>query len=115
MKMNDAIMDNNQALFDVLLIAGDIDKLVHEPARLMLLSILYNIDSADFVFLQKQMGLTRGNFSTHMSKLEEAHYINVKKAFVERKPMTVLSITDEGRAALEKYRSQMKKILAALE
>lgn len=107
-------MTTNPA-FDVLLIAGDIDKLVHEPARLMLLSILYKIDSADFVFLYKQMGLTRGNFSTHMSKLEEAHYIDVKKEFVDRKPMTVLSITDEGRAALEKYRSQMKKILAALE
>jgi DNA-binding MarR family transcriptional regulator len=107
-------MNKNKPLFETLLIAGDIDKVVHEPARLMLLAILYVIDSADFVFLHKQTGLTRGNFSTHMSKLEEAGYIQVTKEFVDRRPMTVLSITDEGREALKNYREQMKVILAEL-
>ncbi|MDX1402497.1 MAG: transcriptional regulator, partial [Kiloniellales bacterium] len=81
--------------FESLLIAGEIDKIVHEPARLMLLSILYVIDSADFVFLHNQTGLTRGNFSTHMSKLEGAGYIHVTKEFADRRPMTILQITDE--------------------
>ena len=108
-------MDKKNPLFDTLLIAGEIDKVVHEPARLMLLSILYVIDSADFVFLLNQTGLTRGNFSTHMSKLEEAKYIQVDKEFVEKRPETALSITTEGRAALETYREQMKTILAELE
>ena len=107
-------MGKQSSFSDVLLIAGEIDKIVHEPARLMLLSILYVIDQADFVFLLNQTGLTRGNFSTHMSRLEEAGYIQVTKEFVER-PLTVLAITKVGRAALETYRGQMKQILAALD
>ena len=108
-------MGKQSSFSDVLLIAGEIDKIVHEPARLMLLSILYVIDQADFVFLLNQTGLTRGNFSTHMSRLEEAGYIQVTKEFVERRPLTVLAITKVGRAALETYRGQMKQILAALD
>lgn len=104
----------NQAL-EPLLSAGDLDKTVHEPARLMMLSILYVIDRADFVFLHKLTGLTRGNFSTHMSKLEGAGYIQVNKEFVNRRPLTVLSITPAGRSALGTYKATMKKILAELE
>ena len=108
-------MANKSSFSDVLLLVGEIDKIVHEPARLMLLSILYVIDQADFVFLLNQTGLTRGNFSTHMSRLEEAGYIEVNKEFVEKRPLTVLAITKEGRTALETYRGQMKQILAALD
>ena len=106
---------NKNPLFDVLLLAGELDKTVHEPARLMILSMLYVIDSADFVFLHKQSGLTRGNFSTHMSKLEESNYIEVKKEFIDKKPTTIYSISAQGRAALENYRDQMKRILTELE
>lgn len=108
-------MATRNPIFAVLLSAVDIDKTVHEPARLMILSILYVIDSADFVFLHKQSGLTRGNFSTHMSRLEEEKYIEVKKEFVDKKPTTIYSITAAGRTALETYREQMTKILAELE
>ena len=108
-------MKKKELLFEALLIAGEIDKVVHEPARLLILSILYVIDSADFVFIHNQTGLTRGNISTHMSKLEGAEYIQVTKEFVNRKPVTVLSITEKGRTALKTYREQMKKILAELE
>jgi DNA-binding MarR family transcriptional regulator len=106
---------NKNPLFDVLLLAGELDKTVHEPARLMILSMLYVIDSADFVFLHKQSGLTRGNFSTHISKLEESNYIEVRKEFIDKKPTTIYSISAQGRAALEHYRDQMKKILTELE
>lgn len=108
-------MATRNPIFAVLLSAVDIDKTVHEPARLMILSILYVIDRADFVFLHKQSGLTRGNFSTHMSRLEEEKYVEVKKEFVDKKPTTIYSITAAGRTALETYREQMTKILAELE
>jgi DNA-binding transcriptional ArsR family regulator len=107
-------MKNNDGL-EALLIVGEIDKTIHEPARLLLLSILYVIESADFTFLQNLTGLTRGNFSTHMSKLRDAEHILVKKEFVNEKPLTVLSITEKGRSGLEHYRELMKKILAELE
>ncbi len=108
-------MAKRNSVFDVLLLVADIDKTVHEPARLLILSMLYVLDSADFVFLQNQSGLTRGNFSTHISRLVEEKYIDVKKEFVDMKPTTIYSITEAGRNALEIYRGQMKKILAELE
>ena len=108
-------MTEKNPLFKVLLLTAEIDKTVHEPARLLILSMLYVIDSADFVFLHGQSGLTRGNFSTHISKLEEERYITVNKKFVDKKPTTIYKITDPGRSALEKYREKMKKILAELE
>lgn len=108
-------MAKKNPIFDVLRLAADIDKTVHEPARLLILSMLYVIDSADFVFLHNQSGLTRGNFSTHISKLEEEGFIDVEKEFVDRKPTTVYKITSSGRNALEAYRDQMKQILSELE
>ncbi len=108
-------MKQKNPVFDVLRQAAEIDKTVHEPARLLILSMLYVIDSADFVFLHNQSGLTRGNFSTHISKLEDRGFIDVTKEFVDRKPTTFYAITESGREALETYRTQMKKILAELE
>lgn len=106
---------NQSPLFDVLLMTAEIDKTVHEPARLMILSMLNVVDSADFTFLLNQTGLTRGNFSTHIKKLEEAAYVAVKKEFVDNKPLTTYSITEAGRQALSDYRKLMEKILIALE
>ena len=89
----------------------DIDRLIHEPARLTLLAVLYVVDSADFIFLMRQTGLTWGNLSSHMSKLEEAGYIEVEKEFKGKKPHTMLHLTDEGRAAFREYRGRMKQVL----
>jgi DNA-binding MarR family transcriptional regulator len=89
----------------------DIDRIVHEPARLMILAILYVVESADFVFLLNQTGLTRGNLSSHMTKLEAAGYIEVKKEFVDRIPRTLLRLTDQGRAAFQAYREKMIRVL----
>lgn len=108
-------MTDKSPLFDVLRLTADIDKTVHEPARLLILSMLYVIDRADFVFLHSQTGLTRGNLSTHISKLEEEGFVQVNKKFVNKKPTTVYKITDAGREALEHYQRQMKQILSELE
>ena len=89
----------------------DIDRLVHEPARLMILAHLHIVESADFLFLMRHTGLTFGNLSSHMSKLENAGYIEVGKKFVGKKPHTMLQITDSGRAALRKYQENMKQFL----
>jgi DNA-binding transcriptional ArsR family regulator len=90
---------------------ADIDRIIHEPARLMILALLYVVESGDFTFLMRQTGLTWGNLSSHMTKLEEAGYIEVEKEFVGRKPHTMLHLTDEGRAAFREYRQSMKQVL----
>lgn len=69
------------------------------------------LQSADFVFLMAQTGLSWGNLSSHMSKLEEAGYIEIAKDFVERRPHTMLHLTDAGRAAFREYRRSMKQVL----
>ncbi|MGD8474098.1 MAG: transcriptional regulator [Anaerolineae bacterium] len=98
---------------DIQPIAG-IDRLVHEPARLMILTILYVVKSADFLYLMRQTGLTRGNLSSHLSKLEAADYIDVEKEFVDRIPRTLLHLTDTGRQAFQTYRQDMIQVLEDL-
>ena len=93
---------------------AEIDKLIHEPARLMILATLHAVESADFLFVERQTGLTRGNLSSHMGKLEAAGYIKIKKEFVDKIPRTLLRITDEGRAALLDYTNNMKQVLDGL-
>ena len=92
----------------------DIDKVIHEPARFAILSNLMVVDSADFVYVQNQTKLTRGNLSSHMTKLETAGYISVEKKFVGKKPQTILSLTLKGRSALEAYVQNMKKLLGGV-
>lgn len=91
-----------------------IDKLVHEPARLMILATLHAVDAADFLFVERQTGLTRGNLSSHMSKLEQAGYIEVTKEFVDKIPRTLLRITEAGRRALLDYTQSMRQVLNGL-
>ena len=93
---------------------SEIDRLVHEPARLMILAVLYVVESADFVFLMNQTGMSWGNLSAHMSKLEQAGYIEVQKSFKERRPNTMLRLTDAGRQAFREYRRTMKQVLDGL-
>ncbi|RLI02712.1 transcriptional regulator [Candidatus Bathyarchaeota archaeon] len=87
-----------------------IDRLIHEPVRLLIMANLYVADTADFIYLMNQLNLTFGNLSSHMSKLEEAGYINVEKEFQDKKPVTKLSLTDLGREAFEDYRQRMKHL-----
>ena len=91
--------------------APPIDKLIHEPARFNIMAHLYVVESADFLFLMRQTGLTKGNLSSHMSKLETAGYIVVEKEFVNKKPHTMLSLSDPGRKAFQDYRESMRRAL----
>jgi DNA-binding MarR family transcriptional regulator len=93
----------------------EVDRLIHEPARLMIAAILYAAESADFLFLQRETGLTKGNLSSHLSKLEEAGYVEIKKTFQGKIPLTVCKLTPNGRQAFETYRKQMKKFMEPLE
>ncbi len=91
-----------------------IDRIVHEPARLMILALLYPLESADFLFLLRETGLTKGNLSAHLAKLEEAGYIAVEKGFRGRIPQTTYSLTEEGRSAFREYRERMKRAVESL-
>jgi DNA-binding MarR family transcriptional regulator len=87
----------------------ELDRVVHEPARLVVMSLLYVVDSADFTFLMNQTGLTWGNLSAHMSKLEEASYVEVEKSFKGRRPNTSFRLTSQGREAFRAYALKMKQ------
>lgn len=89
----------------------DIDQVIHAPARLTVLTYLYVVESADFRFLKNVTGLTWGNLSSHVSKLEEAGYVAVEKEFRGKKPHTMLHLTDEGRAAFRAYKQSMQQVL----
>ncbi len=81
----------------------EINRLVHEPARLRALTLLSSVKEAEFSFILRALGLTNGNLSVHMRRLEDAGYVSMTKTFVGRVPKTMFSITTRGRRALEKY------------
>jgi DNA-binding MarR family transcriptional regulator len=92
----------------------EIDKLIHEPARLKILAQLYVVESADFIFIMRQTGLTQGNVSGHLTKLEDAKYVEIKKGYVGKRPQTMLSLTEEGREAFKKYVQSMRQVFDGL-
>jgi DNA-binding MarR family transcriptional regulator len=91
---------------------GEIDRLVHEPARLAVMALLYVVNGADFIFLMNQTGLTWGNLSAHMSKLEEAGYLAVEKTFKGKRPNTMLRLTPKGREAFRSYAGMMRQFFS---
>jgi len=99
--------ENN--IIDEISTPNSIDKLIHEPARLNIMTRLYVVESADFLFMMRQTGLTFGNLSAHMSKLEAVGYIKIIKEFVGKKPHTMLKLTEKGKKAFDEYRKQMKQ------
>lgn len=90
----------------------DIDRVIHEPARLMLVALLAGVREADFLWLQRESSLTKGNLSSHLARLEEARYIEVQKTFKGRIPLTLVRLTREGKTAFEGYKKMMKGLLA---
>ncbi len=93
---------------------ANLDRVVHSPARLMILAYLAAVDSADFIFLMNQVGLTRGNLSSHLNTLEEAGYVSITKEFVEKVPRTLIRLTDTGQEAIQTYREQMRTVIEEL-
>jgi len=91
-----------------------IDRLIHEPSRYAVMAYLYVVEVADFLFLMRQTGMTWGNLSAHLSKLEAAGYVVIEKEFLGKKPHSVVRLTDVGRNAFQEYRGNMKKVLDSL-
>ena len=91
---------------------GDIDRIIHEPARLRILSILTGVDLVDFKFLLSTLGLSKGNLSSHIDKLERAGHVEVHKGYNGRVPHTDYRITDAGREALSNYWAALDQIRA---
>jgi len=90
---------------------AELDQLIHAPARLNIITNLYVVESADFIFLKNLTGLTWGNLSAHVTKLEEAGYVEVKKTIVNKKTHSVAKLTNEGQKAFEAYKEKMKEVL----
>jgi len=90
----------------------DLDRLIHEPARLLIVTILAAVASADFLFLQRETGLTKGNLSAHLSKLEERGYVKIEKTFKGKLPLTVCRLTPLGKKALSLYRQQLQDFMS---
>jgi DNA-binding transcriptional ArsR family regulator len=90
---------------------SQLDRLVHEPARLQILMFLQQVEEADFLYLQREGGFTQGNLSGHLSKLEDAGYIRIRKMFKGKMPLTVCQLTAAGEKALRAYCDQMRGIM----
>jgi DNA-binding transcriptional ArsR family regulator len=87
-----------------------LDKLIHEPARLAIMTALSACESADFLFLQRLTGLSKGNLSSHLSKLETADLVHIHKQFVGKKPHTGVALSDKGRLAIEHHWQQLEEL-----
>ena len=89
----------------------ELDRLIHEPARLLIVTILSSVASADFLFLQRETGLTKGNLSAHLSRLEEAGYVQIEKTFKGKFPLTICRLTSAGQKAVKLYRQQVRDFM----
>src|SRR5437764_5675062 len=87
-----------------------LDRLVHEPGRLAILTVLSAVREADFVFLQRATGLTKGNLSSHLTKLEEAGLLKIEKRFVNKKPNTNVELTPVGKQRIMNHWSQLDRL-----
>ena len=88
-----------------------LDPVIHAPSRLNIITNLYVVESADFIFLRNITGLTWGNLSAHLTKLEEVGYVEVEKTIVNKKTHSVAALTEKGRQAFEEYKEKMKEVL----
>jgi DNA-binding transcriptional ArsR family regulator len=90
-----------------------LDRVIHEPARLTLVALLSSVESADFLFLLMESGLTKGNLSMHLTRLEEARYLQAEKTFRGKVPHTEYRLTAKGKAAFDQYRKNLSSIFDA--
>jgi DNA-binding transcriptional ArsR family regulator len=89
----------------------NVDRIIHEPARLIIVAILYAVESADFLYLLRETGLTKGNLSSHLSRLEDVGYVDIEKTFHGKVPRTICRLTDSGRIAFDDYRKRLKRAI----
>ena len=90
------------------------DRIVHEPARLAILTALSACEKADFVFLRSLTGLTKGNLSSHLVKLEQSGLVEIEKTFLRKQPITYVSLSGEGRDVLKSYWKRFDQVRKGL-
>ncbi|MGA2272878.1 MAG: transcriptional regulator [Bryobacteraceae bacterium] len=90
---------------------ADLDRVIHEPGRLMIVALLFAVEQADFLYLQHETCMNKGTLSSHLSRLEEAGYVEITKTFRAKIPQTLLRLTESGRQAFEGYRRNLKAAL----
>jgi DNA-binding transcriptional ArsR family regulator len=88
----------------------ELDPLVHEPARLAILTVLSSVKEGDFTFLQRATGLTKGNLSSHLTRLEDAKLVRIDKRFVGKKPNTNVTLTPSGRSRTARHWQQLEQL-----
>ena len=89
----------------------NVDRIIHEPARLIIVAILYAVESADFLYLLRETDLTKGNLSSHLARLEDVGYVDIEKTFQGKVPRTICRLTDSGRAAFDDYRQRLRRAI----
>jgi DNA-binding MarR family transcriptional regulator len=92
-----------------------LDRLVHEPGRLAILTVLSSVNDADFVFLQRTTGLTKGNLSSHLTKLEDAGLVTIEKRFVLKRPNTRVALTSAGKQRITRHWDQLERLKSRAE
>jgi DNA-binding MarR family transcriptional regulator len=92
-----------------------LDRLIHEPGRLAILTVLSSVRDADFVFLQRATGLTKGNLSSHLAKLEEAGLVAIEKRFVRKRPNTNVALTPDGKRRIAHHWDQLERLKSLSE
>jgi DNA-binding transcriptional ArsR family regulator len=90
---------------------AEIDRVIHEPGRLMIVALLAAVEEADFQYLRQTTGLTQGNLSAHLTKLDEAGYVAIEKTFRGKYPLTLCRLTERGKQVLDTYRKVIKGAL----
>jgi len=92
----------------------EIDLIIHAPARLKIMMILYVVESLDYVFLKNQTDLSWGNLATHLGKLENAGYVTIEKGYQGKKPHSLIQLTPQGRTAFKAYKNKFQQLLGDL-
>jgi len=90
------------------------DRLLHEPARRVIMTILYAAESADFLYLLRETGLSKGNLSSHLARLEGGGYVAIEKTFRGKVPLTICRMTEQGKASFRRYREYLRRVVASM-
>lgn len=90
---------------------SELDRVIHEPARLLIVALLHGVKEADFLYLLRESNLTKGNLSSHLAKLEQAGYVEIEKTYRGKVPLTLIRLNKAGRTAFERYRKSLGGLL----
>ena len=93
---------------------ANVDRTIHEPSRLMIVAILYCVESADFLYLLRETRMTKGNLSSHLAKLEESGYVEIEKTYRGKVPLTICRLSKSGQTAFRQYRGNLKRAMDSM-